>query len=114
MEDAIFDPDEEERLIEEFDWTSHHEYSDRQEAREQDQYLNWYKCNKGPVVEKRTYQIETTWVMTATVSVEAETLEDAIEDVQIMEGLPSGGEYLSGSFQVDEELTRENNNEADA
>ena len=111
MEETLFDPDEEEKLIQEFDWNSYYEYSERQESREQDQYLNWYECNEEPGVEKRTFQIETSWIMTATVSVEAETLEDAIAEVEAMEGLPSEGEYLSGSFQVDEDLTRENNGE---
>lgn len=113
MEDIFFDPDEEERLIEEFDWTSYHEYSDRQEAREQDQYLNWYECGKEPSVEKRTFQIETSWIMTATVPVEAESLEEAMKKVICLDATPYGC-YLDDSFQVDEDLTRENNSETNA
>ncbi len=104
---STFDPDDEERLIEEFDWALFHEYSDRQEAREQDQYLNWYECNKEFSVEERTFRIETTWTMTATVPVQAKNLEEAMEKVLCMEGLPDNGRYLDDSFQIDEGLTKD-------
>lgn len=60
-------------------------------------------------MEEHTFRIETTWTLHAVVPTKARTLEEAMEMVRCMEGLPSNGRYLDDSFQVDEDLTRENN-----
>lgn len=62
-------------------------------------------------MEERVFQVEATWTMTSTVPMRGKTLEEAMEKVRCMEGLPSNGRYLDDSFQVDEELTQENNRE---
>lgn len=53
----------------------------------------------------QTFQVYATWTMTETFTVQAETLDEAI---QIAEdhGLTSG-EYLEGSFKVDREFSEE-------
>jgi hypothetical protein len=45
------------------------------------------------------YRIPVEWVMVATVEVEAESLDEAIEKVEAG-SLPENGEYLSDSFAV--------------
>lgn len=45
------------------------------------------------------YKIPVSWMQLATMEVEAESLEEAIEKADQME-LPEDGEYLDGSFEV--------------
>jgi len=49
----------------------------------------------------REYAIPVRWEMTATMYVEAESLEDAVNEVLEGEGLPRG-RYADDSFMVDE------------
>lgn len=55
------------------------------------------------------FKVAVEWVMTTDVVIEAETLEDAILQVEDMPELPDDGDYLDGSFQVNSEVTRELN-----
>lgn len=63
---------------------------------------------------KRTFSISCDWTMSAVVEVEADSLEAAIAVVQ--EGnspyhnLPNG-EYVEGSFDIDEDVCKELNKE---
>lgn len=64
--------------------------------------------NNSSSAPMRTYRIQTQWIMTATVYIAAESLEKAIAQVDDDDGdLPGGAEYLDGSFEVNEELTKE-------
>ena len=55
------------------------------------------------------FKVAVEWVMTTDVVIEAETLEDAILQVEDIPELPDDGDYLDGSFQVNTEVTRELN-----
>ena len=55
------------------------------------------------------FKVAVEWVVTTDVVIEAETLEDAILQVEDMPELPDDGDYLDGSFQVNTEVTRELN-----
>ena len=57
---------------------------------------------------KKTFEISVDWTVTATVEIEAESLEEAIKLAHDAE-LPYPGEYVDDSFRVDEETTRELN-----
>lgn len=60
-------------------------------------------------MKKKKFIVCTEWVMVANVEVEAETLEEAKAQVWKMDGLPDDGEFLSGSFDVNDEFTEEAN-----
>ena len=52
------------------------------------------------------FKVQVEWTMTATVEVEADCVDDAIlEAGDASTPLPTNGEYLSGSFQVNEEAS---------
>lgn len=55
------------------------------------------------------FKVAVEWVMTANLIIEAETLEDAILQVEDMPDLPDNGDYLDSSFEVNHEVTRELN-----
>ncbi len=55
------------------------------------------------------FKVAVEWVMTTDVVIEAETLEDAILQVEDMPELPDDGDYLDGSFEVNTEVTKELN-----
>jgi hypothetical protein len=57
-------------------------------------------------MRRRRFKVEVQWTMTATVEVLARDLSDAIQSARDVP-LPKDGEYLPDSFDVDEELTRE-------
>jgi len=58
----------------------------------------------------KTYDVPVFWMVSATVRVEAESLDDAKE--QAMAGkLPDDGEYMDNSFQVDDHFAEEMNPE---
>ncbi len=58
----------------------------------------------------KTYNIAVFWMMSATVKVEAKSLAEAIELAQ--DGnLPTDGEYMSDSLQVDEHWSEQANPE---
>ena len=58
----------------------------------------------------KTYKIPVFWHMIATVEVEAESLDEAMQIVE-NNPLPDNGEYLGGSFEVDVELAVNENEE---
>lgn len=51
--------------------------------------------------------VEVQWMMTKTMEYEANSLEDAID--QARNDLPTDGQYLDDSFEVNEEITAELN-----
>jgi hypothetical protein len=51
-------------------------------------------------MEKKFYTIGATWQMYANTIVEAESLQEALEKV-FDAPLPTDGEYLMGSFEID-------------
>jgi hypothetical protein len=55
------------------------------------------------------FNVLVSWTVCAEVSVEADTLKEAIQQVEDMPGLPEDGEYLDGSFEVNVEATEEVN-----
>lgn len=55
------------------------------------------------------FTIAVEWVMTADVVVEANSLDEAIRQVEDMPSLPEDGDYLDGSFEINSEVTRELN-----
>jgi len=57
---------------------------------------------------KFTYRIPIEWSLCEEVTVEAESLEDAIQLANEVP-LPSNGEYIDGSFEVREEIVEECN-----
>ena len=57
---------------------------------------------------KKTFQVSVDWTVTATVEIEADSLEEAIKLAHDAE-LPYPGEYVEDSFRVDEEVTRDLN-----
>ena len=53
----------------------------------------------------KTYKIPVVWQMMGTVEVQAESLDDAVEKVlDTSVPLPEDGEYIEGSFEVDESV----------
>ena len=50
----------------------------------------------------KTYKIPVTWTTYAVVEVKADSIEDAMDDVE-QGGLPEGGSYIDGSFEIDQE-----------
>jgi hypothetical protein len=58
----------------------------------------------------KTYNIAVFWMMSATVEVKADSIEDAIELAQDV-NVPPDGEYMSDSLQVDEHWSKEMNPE---
>lgn len=56
------------------------------------------------------YKVYVEWVVTSTVEVEADSLDDAIAEVDYNDSLlPVEGEYLSGSLMINHEISRELN-----
>lgn len=54
----------------------------------------------------KTWKIPVCWSMMATIEIEADTLEEAIEIAKDDEGnipIPYNGDYLDGSWEVDSE-----------
>ncbi len=51
----------------------------------------------------KTYKIPVSWTVTATMKIEAESLEQALEFAKD-DPLPTDTDYLEGSFQIDEEM----------
>jgi len=58
----------------------------------------------------KTYKIPVFWQMIATVEVEAESLDEAMQIVD-NNPLPENGEYVGGSFEVDVNLAVSTNEE---
>lgn len=48
-----------------------------------------------------TFNVPVTWVMVATVKIDAENVDDAYRKALALTPLPNNGEYLSDSFNVD-------------
>ena len=63
----------------------------------------WGALPKNSYVEVKEYRIPVSWSVCATMTIEAESLEDALEAAQDAP-LPTDSDYLEGSFKVDEEL----------
>lgn len=61
--------------------------------------------------KKRKYTVYVGWEMYADVEVEAFSLEEAIKIVEDEWKLPDNGEYVDGSYEINEEVTKEINNE---
>lgn len=62
------------------------------------------------------FLVETQWIMTKTIEVEADSLEDAIEKIQddvFQNDIPSDGEYLTDSFEINKDITAELNKKTD-
>lgn len=59
----------------------------------------------------KTYRIPCSWSMGGTLLIDAESLEQAKEIALNDSPLPQDGAYLEDSFQIDEELLEEYNNE---
>lgn len=57
----------------------------------------------------KPYTVVVSWMMSANVVVEAESVEDAIIDAENDPNLPKDGVYVGDSFIVDEDATRWNN-----
>jgi hypothetical protein len=53
--------------------------------------------------EMKTYKINVVWQMYGSVEVEANSLEEAVKEVDDGVSLPDNGEYIDGSFEVDVE-----------
>ena len=53
----------------------------------------------------KTYKIPVSWSMYGEIEVQAENIEDAILEAEDAP-LPDNGEYMSGSFMVDEDMIR--------
>jgi hypothetical protein len=58
----------------------------------------------------KTYNVAVFWMMSATVQVEAKSLEDAME-LALDGDVPADGEYMNDSLQVDEHWSKEANKE---
>lgn len=54
----------------------------------------------------KIYKVSVQWTMISEIDIEAHSLEDAKERVMIAPGTTDNGEYLDGSFTVDEEDTK--------
>ena len=63
--------------------------------------VSW--STKNSYVKVNEYCIPVSWSVCATMTIEAESLEDALEAAQNAP-LPTDSDYLEGSFKVDEEL----------
>ena len=50
----------------------------------------------------KTYNIPVIWQVWGIIKINAESLEDAIDEVE-SQPLPHNGEYIEGSFEVDSE-----------
>lgn len=60
----------------------------------------------------KTFKIPVYWTESAEIDIEANSLEEAIEIVQYQyPNLPKEHEYIDGSFEVNEEVARELNDE---
>jgi len=59
----------------------------------------------------KTWKVAIEYVMVKTLEIEAEDLDDAMEQAEEMEA--TGGEYLDGSFTVDRDQTEELNTKDD-
>jgi len=58
------------------------------------------------------YKVFVEWSIAAIIEVEAESLDEAIEDVESRPGLPdNGGDYVDGSFSVNHDFTLADNPE---
>lgn len=62
-------------------------------------------------MEKRKFKVVVEWLVTATVEVDAESIEQAIKDVAQRPDLPDGGEYVDGSWAVIDQFTYDENEE---
>jgi len=58
----------------------------------------------------KTYDIPVFWMVGATVQVEANSLDEAME-LALQGKLPTDGEYMDNSFQVDDHWAEEMNQE---
>jgi hypothetical protein len=53
------------------------------------------------------YKVYVEWVVTSTVEVEANSLDEAISEVEANDSLiPTEGDYLSGSLDINYEVSR--------
>ena len=57
------------------------------------------------VITMSKFKLSVQWIMTSEVEVEADTLEQAVQQELHNPELPSG-EYLADSYQVNDEMTR--------
>jgi hypothetical protein len=48
-----------------------------------------------------TWKVLVSWVLAGTISVEADTAEEAIQKAWDYDAVPGTGEYIDGSWQVD-------------
>jgi len=56
------------------------------------------------------YKVYVEWISTAIVEVEADCLESAIDEVNNNDSLiPTEGDYLDGSLDINEEISRQMN-----
>ena len=62
--------------------------------------------------QKRKFKVVVEWLVSATVEVDAECIEQAIEDVGRRPDLPDEGSYVDGSWRVIEEFTYDENERA--
>lgn len=54
---------------------------------------------------KKKFKVQVFWQMGAIVEVEAESLPKGIQLVREVYGVPTDGEYVSDSFEIDHEIT---------
>ena len=54
----------------------------------------------------KTYKVKVSWLMFSTIEVEADSLLDAMEEIETSNcPLPLDGDYIDGSFRVDRDAT---------
>jgi len=74
----------------------------------------WHEVNdkivpKYSILGEDTYEVACTWTTTATITIYANSLQEAIKWAEGDCGIPKNGEYLDDSFEVDLDATSEMN-----
>lgn len=57
------------------------------------------------------YKVFVEWSIATIIEVEAESIDEAIEDVESRPGVPDNGDYIDGSFSVNHDFTLGENRE---
>ena len=53
----------------------------------------------------KKFKVQVYWQLSSTLDIEAETLEQAFQKAREYNGLPTDSDYVSDSFEVDEEVS---------
>ena len=64
------------------------------------------------MAKKNNYRVAVEWTMVGEIEVEADNIEEAKDKAYDMD-LPSDGEYLDGSFSMNDDVTDELNEKED-